>query len=161
MKKYISCILFSAILIFSCSKSTPNLPRYYVSCTLNGVNKVFSDSTSCIADGQNIFMVGYLNNKVTKEKYDLTINATGSLTAGTYTDTTANTFLVSHYMPDASNGSVYYAGSPFYVFGYKHFVIHIVSLTETEVIGTFSGDLMPTQDVKTVTNGKFDLKVTH
>ena len=177
MKKIANSILvLSVILAFVSCKKTSSSPSSYISCTIGGSNLTFNTTakaTKTITSGFTYITIsGFSAATTSAASMNLAIvtnNSGDTIIAGTYSDTSTRFSNQSLYTPNASGSVNYGAGSSVAesasfdaVTIANHLKIVVTSITNTEIIGTFSGDQFPSSDDQqtpiTLTNGKFDVK---
>lgn len=160
MRTFLICAALAIFCFSSCKKDGIVAQPDSLTATIDGVNRSF-----------NTGLMASLNNTSTGPGYELVILDTGKsylgialntdkpITTGTYT-----------YGPNGTNGVVTMSYSPspnnhFVSDVFKNHVtsINITSISSSRIQGTFSAELVRDTDlieVKTIADGKFNIKLT-
>jgi hypothetical protein len=165
--KYLITGLIILLLFISCKKKQENDTSFFMTAKMNGVLHDFSDSASAyLVRGRynSGISVGGISPTVGHaDAMHWTFNAEPGITTGVYTDTT--TYMALFY---ADSQREYYAGYETVrltrILQGNHMMVTITEITDTNVRGTFNGDLYAglnaTSPAIFLTEGKFNLPLT-
>jgi len=163
MKKTLLIAICFSLFLFSCKKS--EAPKNTVTFTVDGINKKYPNASASIGDylaqGSNLSFVAYTDANNIAESISFTITANTSLTkGGVYrTDDKTGAVRITYYPSDYTLAK---QNSYLTKFGGQYVsTITITSLSDTNVQGTFSGQLVLNggNTVKTISDGKFNATI--
>ncbi|HZX58439.1 MAG TPA: hypothetical protein VFE54_06925 [Mucilaginibacter sp.] len=171
MKKLILIVTCFGLILLSCHKAVVVTPEYNgISATINGKYQTFNALDSVrVAGTTGLYVTG--SNDTTSDKIMLFFaNVSGNpIAPGTYTTTTAG----------GNTLQMLYGVGPGYTFDNYYYTYHITdgpaydatltvtAVDSTSIKGTFSGTVVLESSIldtgarptKTITNGKFNLKI--
>jgi hypothetical protein len=163
----------TALLFLSCNKSHNTGANYYITCSIDGINKSFAGNISATrtsdATGSVLNINGLFSQSAT-DGMDILVgwnNPNQPIGIGAYMDTSSVYSVLLTYSPSPTStlysGSNATSDSAFHHFTtINHIQIVIDSISSTEVLGKFSGDVFFggnfSGDKKTIANGSFYAK---
>jgi hypothetical protein len=153
--------------MLSCKKSSSSgsSGSYHVTASIDGSTHTFNvQPIGTLTTSLGYTIVGVAGAGSTSpngEVIELTrTNASGSIVAGTYTDTSSTVLISGMYT--ASQSASYLCGTGTPAVNYNHLKIVISSIDKTSVKGSFSGDFFlnddPSAAKKSITSGDFYVK---